>query len=195
LTPSDLETIYASFLEEAHRLRAVYSSKIALLVGIETDFITPRDLEGLSRLLERESARIDYIVGSLHHVNEIPIDFDKLTFDRALASLAEEGEDASSSMTRLLHTYLDSQHALLATVQPEVIGHFDLIRLYHPTLSLKAHPGVWAKVERNVRLGVEYGALFELNAAAFRKGWDEAYPAWDVLEVGRSCSVVLSLLC
>ena len=71
-----------------------------------------------------------------------------------------------------------------------MIGHFDLVRLWNPELKFTDHEGVWEKVERNVKFAIGYGGMFELNAAAFRKGWKEAYPAWDVLEVRR-----LVLLC
>jgi len=36
---------------------------------------------------------------------------------------------------------------------------------------------------KNVLYAIEYGALFEVNAAAFRKGWDAAYPGQDVIEM------------
>lgn len=88
-------------------------------------------------------------------------------------------------MTALLHSYFDNQYTLLQKIQPEVIGHFDLVRLWNPALKFTDHEGVWEKVERNVRFAVGYGGMFELNAAAFRKGWKEAYPAWDVLKVSR----------
>jgi histidinol-phosphatase (PHP family) len=38
-------------------------------------------------------------------------------------------------------------------------------------------------IERNIRYAVDYGALFEINTAALRKGWPSPYPAEDVVEV------------
>lgn len=126
---------------------------------------------------------------------EVPIDFDRETFDKALEVCGAHGQEAQeeekaesegkdrTTMTQLLHTYFDNQLILLQRIQPEVIGHFDLIRLWNPKLDFRSYDGAWEKVERNVRYGVGYGALFEVNAASFRKGWEEGYPAWDVLEV------------
>jgi histidinol-phosphatase (PHP family) len=130
-------------------------------------------------------------------VAEVPIDFDKETFDKALAvcgnrgeaeggQLDEEEEEErrkATTMGRLLHTYFDNQLVLFERIRPEVIGHFDLVRLWNPKLDFRSYEGVWDKVERNVRFGIGYGALFEVNAASFRKRWEEGYPAWDVLEV------------
>ena len=46
--------------------------------------------------------------------------------------------------------------------------------------------GVWDKVERNIRYAIGYGALFEANAAAIRKGWTTSYPSREVLRVSRA---------
>ena len=53
-----------------------------LLVGLETEHITPDDLDHLDALLSRYRGKIEYLVGSVHHVNELPIDFDRATFDK-----------------------------------------------------------------------------------------------------------------
>lgn len=193
---------YESFLTEAARLRALYIPKgLSLLVGIESDYITARDLAGLGAYLAR--SEIDYAVGSVHHVCEVPIDFDRATWLRAVATAASPAgspldADADAADPRLapgytpstaalapfLAAYLDAQYALLQAHQPEVVGHLDLCLLYTPGVSLKdAGAAVWSKVERNVRFAVGYGALFEANAAAVRKGWASSYPGPDVLDV------------
>ncbi|CED82750.1 EB [Phaffia rhodozyma] len=199
LSPTALHEIYLSFLDEAHRLRAIYSSEITLLIGIETDLITPLDLTGLSALLEAQASRIDYVVGSLHHVHQIPIDFDEPTFLHAVRSCVPSGSDPDTvtedeRIVDLIEAYLDGQFELMRTIRPEVIGHFDLIKLWNPSWSLRTlgKGSIWSKVKRNVKEAVDYGALFELNAAAFRKGWNEAYPSWEILELvvsakGRLC--------
>lgn len=68
-------------------------------------------------------------------------------------------------------------------LEPEVIGHFDLCRLYYPDTDFLSFPEVWSRIERNVDFAVGYGALFEVNASAFRKGWSTAYPGVEVFDV------------
>lgn len=167
---------FEDFLEEAHRLKAEYSSQIALLVGLETEFITRPDLDYLDALLARLGPRVEYVVGSIHHVNAIPIDFDLPTFDKALQSVA-------SDMERFLCAYFDSQYELLQRFHPEIVGHFDLCRLYNPGLRFADYPHAHEKMEKNIKYAVEYGALFEASAAAFKKHWDTGYPGKDVVEV------------
>ena len=184
-------TQFQAFLDEAHRLRDVYSSSLRLLVGLETEHISTLDINGLSRLLEVHKGRIDYIVGSVHHVNGIPIDFDFDTYRRCLDNIplpahvtdSMEADQGQERLGLFLDMYFDAQFELLNNFHPELIGHIDLCRLYTPDLRLRAFPRAWAKLERNVKFAIAYGALFEANAAAFRKGWHTAYPGDDVAEV------------
>ncbi|KAN0103571.1 histidinol phosphate phosphatase H [Russula decolorans] len=186
-----LMTQFEAFLDEAHRLRDDYASVLRLLVGLETENISALDIDGLSKLLVVHKGRIDYIVGSVHHVNGVPIDFDFETYQRCLDNIplpvhAADLTDADQRLERLgifLDMYFDAQFELLNKFHPEVIGHFDLCRLYTPDLRLRTFPHAWDKLERNIRFAIDYGALFEVNAAAFRKGWRTAYPGDDVAEL------------
>ncbi|TDL20698.1 histidinol-phosphatase [Rickenella mellea] len=183
----DLELQFDAFLVEAHRLKDKYASRITLLVGCETEFITETDLTGLESLLQRHGTRIEYLVGSVHHVNGVPIDFDKETFEKLLSSFeadcAKDPGPDTTEMEKVMSIYFDAQFELLQRFHPEVIGHFDLCRLYYPSLALSAYPSIVEKIKRNISCAVEYGALFEINAAAFRKGWRTAYPGTDVTQI------------
>lgn len=204
LTPNDLEKAYAAFLLEAQRLRPLHP-ELSLLIGIECDAITPLDASGLSRLLENPV--IDYVVGSVHHVRGVSVDFDRPTWLRAVRAavrgvdettmarvggelvlaagdedpkLAEGYVPTEEEQRVFLEAYLDAQYDMMRAHEPEVVGHFDLALLWTPEVSLMP---VWGKIERNVKFAVGYGALFEANAAALRKGWKTSYPSPDVLKV------------
>ncbi|KAF8128963.1 Polymerase/histidinol phosphatase-like protein [Boletus edulis] len=144
------------------------------------------DLENLSTLLSEHPGRIEYIVGSIHHVNAIPIDFDHTSFKMALRScsptevpVAEMNATAQCRMDNFLSNYLDAHYRLLERFRPEIIGHLDLCRLYNPNLRFSEFPNAWSKIKT------------KLNAAALRKGWQTPYPgegcrcsAWLILELG-----------
>ena len=182
----NLLSTFKAFIVEARRLQSLYSDRIELLVGLETEYIIGDDMAKLESLVE-EVGGIDYIVGSVHHVAEVPIDFDQPHFQHALDTVAASAglvsSDVNAQHEQLCVRYLDSQYNLLTKLQPTVVGHFDLCRLYRPDFSLKDNSEVWSRVERNVAYAVSYGALFEANAAAFRKGWHSAYPGPDVAKV------------
>ncbi|WFD32746.1 histidinol-phosphatase [Malassezia sp. CBS 17886] len=216
VTPRSLADTFTAYLQEARRLQDAYATSerpMAVLVGCETEnIVSPGTIDALITTLgaasgDRERLRpgargpahpcaanvppppcigegvVDYLVGSVHHVHGTPIDFDRATFQAALA-----GSDSGAARTALLHAYLDAQYEVLDRLRPEVIGHFDLFRLFAPdvpwfppqdTVDGRATE---EKLMRNIRFAASYGALFEANSAAFRKGWHgETYPGRYVL--------------
>ena len=209
LTPELLLDQYEAFLREAIKLRDRFSHQIALLIGIETDWITDLDSQGTTGLLSKHP-EIDYVVGSVHHLKGVPIDFDRSTWIRAIdacvtgetsSSMRAEGgkvvriendisdpkqaeayEPTGAELEAYFVGYFEAQYDMLRAHQPDVIGHFDLCRLYTPNLSLKSYPSAWDLVRRNVEYGISYGALFEANSSAFRKGWKTSYPSREILD-------------
>ena len=175
---------FEGYIDEAHRLQLAYQDKITLLVGLETEYITSADLDNLEKLLERHGEKIEYIVGSVHHVHGIPIDLDLATFQSCLEGF--HGETKHNRMEEFLCAYFDAQYVVLEKFRPDIVGHIDLCRLYNPRLLFSDYPRAEEKLERNIRFAADYGALFEASAAPFRKGWDTAYPGKDALEVGPS---------
>ena len=202
LTPDALRATFQKYLATARKLQEEYAlNSLQVLVGCETENITsPGTLDYLTEVLGSDASTmpelvgagvVDYIVGSLHHTNAIPIDFDRETFDRSVASFQNSDCTLTDAHLRLVHQYLDDQMEVLQRLKPEVVGHFDLFRLFTPHFRLEA-PEVWGKVERNVQFAIGYGALFECNAAAFRKGWNTSYPGKEILDLilakgGRLC--------
>lgn len=166
----------AAFYAEASRLRQKYASQIRVLIGFETDWIRPESLQ----LIETSLSRLPFelIVGSVHHVHTIPIDYDSDMYQEARRI-------AGGSDEKLFEDYFDSQYDMLQRLQPPVVGHFDLIRLKSddPNGSFAAYPGVWERIERNLRFVAGYGGILELNSAALRKGMTEPYPKAEICRV------------
>ncbi|KAJ1840596.1 hypothetical protein LPJ73_006377, partial [Coemansia sp. RSA 2703] len=69
---------------------------------------------------------------------------------------------------------------------PEVVGHFDLVRIFHPYDDGVADPlcesdEVRRLAVRNIEYAIGYGAIFEINTRAWKKGLRDAYPQRDML--------------
>lgn len=197
LTPQGLVDIFCQYLEHARQVQEKERciGGLKMLVGCETENIqTPYSVDYLRKVLGNIAGEtddvpppyvgagaIDYMVGSVHHVHSVPIDFDKPTFEKALA--ASGGHNPHHA---LANTYLDLQYEVMQRLRPEVIGHADLYRLFSPAQAWHSDD-LYYKLDRNIRYAVSYGALFEANSAAFRKGWKgETYPGREVL--GRICA-------
>ncbi|KAI8630668.1 histidinol-phosphatase [Xylariaceae sp. FL1651] len=147
---------HAAYLEEALRLQALYAPQISLLIGFEGEWLRPAYRELVGELAAHPA--IDYFIGSLHHVNGVPIDYDKEYYARAMASVksssallangttpptntavktattegeGEKGnaEEVEAGEEKMYERYYDQQYEMLTALRPRVVGHFDLIRL------------------------------------------------------------------
>ncbi|KAF8463994.1 Polymerase/histidinol phosphatase-like protein [Kalaharituber pfeilii] len=176
ITIFDLGRMFADYYAAALHLRDQYAQNIHILVGFEIDYIRPSSVQLIQRL--QQDYKFDLFVGSVHHVNSIPIDFDKKMY-------IEAQESCGGTEELLFQAYFDAQLEMLVQLEPPIVAHFDLIRLFSDNSDLDLHlwPHVWEKVERNVQYIVDYGGLFELNSASFRKGWNEPYPRRDICEL------------
>lgn len=195
-TKDDLTHNFAKYLVHARdvqkRLKA--AGKMQVLVGFEVEGIDLPHIE-YAKTFQKHT---DMCVGSVHYVHGIPIDFDQALWLKA--------REAAGGTTRSLYKdYFDLQFQVLTFMKPEVVGHFDLIRLFDPNdvdpktgkntsdIVLSTDwPEVFAAMERNIKYTIAYGGLFELNSSAIRKGWPTPYPRKDVAELiiklgGRFC--------
>lgn len=215
--PKELLATFMNYLSEARKCSEYWENKsgkrIQVLVGAETENVDGRNyntLDFLDQVLRDDKGwKVEYLVGSVHHVQSVPIDFDKETFNKALEQFMEPHCDTNENESyrtiaahlKLMCGYLDAQLSVMERFQPEIIGHFDLCRLFLPQtpmtlagrhrVSDDQHTqtlleAVDKRVRRNIDFAIEYGALFELNSASVRKGWSTPYPGSDILEVSRS---------
>lgn len=206
-TPAELILTFEKYYMHAQKIKKEINEKRKLaisqptdhkripqiLVGFECESLSDSYFEHVENLQKLHS--FDLVVGSVHHVHSIPIDFDQEKWNMAAEysiskkSKNNEGIDVKEGHRALFNDYFDLQYRLLQRITPTVIGHFDLIRLFSPKEYLtsgfieKEWPEVWAKIVRNVEYSIGYGALFELNSSAVRKGWDTPYPGPDIAKI------------
>ncbi|KAH0437353.1 histidinol-phosphatase [Colletotrichum camelliae] len=164
-----------AYLAEAQRLREKYAAHIDLLIGFEGEWYRP-SYGPFIRSLAAHPA-VDYFIGSLHHVNAVPIDYSREMYVDAM-------ETAGGCEERMYERYYDQQHEMLTALEPKVVGHFDLIRLMSedPARDVRKWKGVWERVVRNLEVVKGYGGLLECNSSALRKGLAEPYPCRIIAE-------------
>jgi len=172
LTAQKMYDRFRQYMTNIRELQAEYAPRFSVLAGFETEGYT-----GAICFAEklREQFQPDYIVGSLHHVNDIPIDYTPAVYRQAA--------EVAGGTEALYCDYFDRQHELIRRLRPEVVGHFDLIRIFDP--DYPAHlrlPGVRERIERNLLLIRELDLIMDLNVRAYYKGMDEPYISRPVLE-------------
>ncbi|UNI16624.1 Histidinol-phosphatase [Purpureocillium takamizusanense] len=182
---------HEAYLVEAQRLQAKYAAQLHILVGFEAEFIRPSYAPHVLALAA--DPRVDYFVGSLHHVHGHPIDYGPDAYAAAVLAAKNkeedrptprDGENVEDEETTLWEDYYDQQRDMLLSLRPRVVGHFDLIRLLakDPARDPRAWSGVWERVLRNLAIVKEQGGWLECNTAALRKGLAEPYPCRAIAE-------------
>ena len=178
-TTESLLERFAEYNSVARLLQSKYRDSIQILVGFETECYT-----GYVAHVESLRSRFqpDYIVGSVHHVRDTVIDGSQQLYAQAIEKVG--GIDA------LFCEYFDQQYELLGVLKPEVVGHFDLIRMHDKGYlqRLEIH-AIKARVRRNLEKIKELGSILDFNVRAFEKGGTEPYVSRSILEMALDLGV------
>jgi histidinol-phosphatase (PHP family) len=171
LTAAAMTERFGRYMDEARRLQRLYADRIDVLVGFETE-ATPGAITLAEQLIGQYAP--DYIVGSVHHVEGIPFDYSEAEYRRAVEALG--------SMEALYCAYFDRQHELIERLKPQVVGHFDLIRLFDPMYRRNLmYQEVLKRIKRNLELIRDLGLILDYNVAALKKGAFEPYLSRPIL--------------
>jgi histidinol-phosphatase (PHP family) len=175
---------FAAYFETARVLQQSLqqrASRTQIHVGFEAEAYPDYEpwLEGLI-----EEFRPDYIVGSVHHVHEIPFDTCLEDYERAA--------QRAGGLVELYCDYFDAQFAMLQRFRPAVVGHFDLIRLLDPDYPDRwRERRIWERIERNLRLVRELDLILDFNVRALAKGQSEPYISGPILERARELGIAV----
>ncbi|CAO3572643.1 unnamed protein product [Mortierella alpina] len=220
-----LETEYfdAQSIPLVQRLRQTRAIPAAAVTTASTTTTISSGTEGLNNINNNNNnnslgvvslPQVQYIVGSLHHVHNIPLDFSQELYLKALDVVGQ------GSWETLFREYFNTQFEMLQGLEPEVVGHLDLVRIFFGAIKGHQHghghahvhdqeqeqgqgidtndnrltEELWTLVKRNVDFVIAYGGLFELNSRAWKKGLADAYPQRDILEyiLSRNGRITLS---
>lgn len=159
------------YMAEARRLQADYADQIEILVGFETEDTTGA-IDLAQQLVEKYAP--DYIVGSVHHIEDIPFDYSEEAYQQAV--------DRCGSMEALYCRYFDRQYELIQQLKPQVVGHFDLIRIFDTVYRRDLlFQSVQKKIQRNLDLIKALDLTLDFNVAALKKGAFEPYISRTIL--------------
>jgi histidinol-phosphatase (PHP family) len=162
---------FANYMATCRELQKNYASQIEIFVGFETEAY--HNYEPFVRHLRREFEP-DYIVGSIHHVDDHPID---VTEQQYLAAAEDLG-----GLDALYCAYFDQQYDLINKLKPAVVGHFDLIRLFDPEYQSRLQQSeILNRMRRNLKRIRDLNLILDFNVSALRKGASEPYPCRPIM--------------
>ncbi len=179
LTARDLDHRFGRYFKELDRLQQVYKDKIRIYKGFETEVVTGSlDLAGQ---LIREY-RPDYIVGSVHHVNDACFDYSRENYE-AIA------RNCGSTKAMYL-AYFDAQFEMIRTLRPFVVGHFDIIRIFDDDYGARlAQPEIQKKIQRNLELIRDLGLVLDYNLRPLARGEKTPYLAPPILDLAKKMDI------
>ncbi len=172
LTSEYLYNRFTLYIEECRRLQKKYRDKITIFVGMEIETYSGYE-EFVENLLE--NFRPDYMVGSVHFVDDIPFDYSREQYDRAAR--------VAGDMETLYCRYFDQQYAMLQLFKPAVVGHFDLIRIHDPDYKVRLQqPEIVSRINRNLQFIKQNDLILDYNLRALLKGAIEPYVSKSILD-------------
>ncbi len=161
-----------------------YAGRIEVLRGFEAEVVPAATYVEDVRALRRRYG-FEYIVGSVHFVDEMPIDVSRVEFQEAASRLG--------GLERLLVRYYDQVAEMVEGLRPEIVGHFDLPRLMSEGHPAHDAPAVVQAADRALEAIARHSALLEVNTAGYRKGLDGPYPTRRIIHRAVDLGIGLTL--
>jgi len=181
LSAVDLYYRFGEYIKTGRRLQRKYADQIELFIAMEAETYA-----GSHAFIDqlKEKFKPDYLVGSLHHVNDHPYDLGPEAYAQAAEALG--------GLDRLYQGYFDQQYEMLKNQRPRVVGHFDLIRIYDPDYRTRLEkPAIKAKILRNLKQIKTMGAILDFNVSALTKGADEPYVTTSILQMAKAMEIAV----
>ncbi len=168
LSINDLARKFGEYTATCAELANEYSDRIEVLLGAEVE-VVPESSFAQNAAALRSEYKLDYLVGSVHWVDEMPFDTSKLDFDKAVAN--------RGCLEPFLLRYYELVGEMIVQVKPEVIGHIDLPRLFCEGAPELESDSVMRAVYTAFEKANAVGCILDLNVGALSKGLATPYPA------------------
>lgn len=183
MAPEQLLTSFREFVTEARQLQEHWQGRMEVLVGMETERLPP-DLWAATMAGLRTELQLDYLVGSVHDIDGICIDF-------AAEATAQLASDLGGTAV-LQARYFDAVADLVTALRPEVVGHLDLIRKFDGPLAQ-----IWPEARPALRRALEaieaVGSALDVNSAPVRRGLGPVYPLPEILNQAQRMGIAVTL--
>lgn len=180
-TAQTMRSRFASYIQTGRELQKKYADTITLFIAMETELYSGYE-KAVRELVDEFNP--DYIVGSIHHVDDIPIDYSRKEYEQAIK--------AAGSIDSLYKRYFDQQYEMLVELKPAVVGHFDLIRIFDEEYGKRlVQPEIMDRIERNLDIIKKYDLILDYNLRALMKGATEPYISKPILRLAHEKKIAV----
>lgn len=180
-SPMDFDPNYRMKLEELplycqmlENIQKKYKDKIQILLGLEVDFIDSRE-----DLIKKEIFQypFDYLIGSVHFLDEWGFDNPEFI-----------GEYAKRNMQECWEKYLYSIKKMAQTGLFQIVGHFDLLKIFGYSPTQKSHQ----YIQKTLEIIKKHEMVLEINASGLRKPIQEQYPSIEILTMAKKIGIQIT---
>lgn len=179
LTASRLNENFKNYFDNLNKLKKKYASEITLFAGMETETYTGYIDHVKNLILQFQP---DYIVGSVHHVDDICFDYSKKEYDTLLHKCGSHG--------LMYEKYFDLQYEMIKVLKPFVVGHFDLITIFDKDYRIRVtRPTIEKKIRRNLELIKSLNLVMDFNLRPLLRGKKEPYITASILKTVKKMGI------
>lgn len=162
----------AFYKKDIFDVRERYKDQIDVLYAFEVDY-----LPGFMDARIVDNKEVDYLIGSVHFINQWGVDHPDSIFDYQHGDVDKIWED-----------YLDTLAAMAKYGKFDIVGHFDLVKIF----KFLPQKDMRSKLESTLKAIKTSGMALEINASGLRKPIGEQYPSLDVLKMAQSFGVPIT---
>ncbi|MFA5906182.1 MAG: histidinol-phosphatase [Desulfobacula sp.] len=181
LTVPDLDKRFEAYFQKLRSLQKQYASKIRIFAGMETETYAGYAAH-IKTLISRFNP--DYIVGSVHHVNDICFDYSREDYERVVA--------LCGSYELMYEKYFDLQQDMILTLKPFVVAHFDLVRIFDPDYEKRLLiPSIREKIIRNLELIKSLNLVLDFNLRPLKRGEKEPYITGSIRKTAKEMGILV----
>ena len=169
-----LEEKFDAYFEALDTLIPQYAGDLEVLRGFEIEVVPASEWVSIMKEY-RDRYKAEYIVGSVHYVDNLSIDSFMPDFEAALEHFG--------GLEPLACAYYERVAEMVYEIQPEIVGHFDLIRKFGHKYGDVDTPAIQSAAITALQEIKLRGGILDVNTAGYRKGLGHPYPApWIVRE-------------
>lgn len=170
----ELHALFDNYARDLETLSEDFNDRLIVLRGFETEAV-PHDSYAETMLGLKEKYRFEFMAGSVHHVYDTIID--------GPPELYAKATEIAGDVERLAIQYYTDLSAMIRSLRPDVVTHFDLIRRNAPNPEAVETSAVREAALAALELAGQHNCILDLNTAGIRKGLGCPYPRpWLVRE-------------
>ncbi len=164
-----------NYLNDIKALRSTFRNKIQIYIGLEVDYIPC--ISGPQHV-EIKKLGLDYTIGSIHFVDSFKngkkwcIDWTPDFFFNGVKNVF------NGNIKNAVLRYFELTREMLENSPPDILGHFDKIRMHNNNFSHFDETENWYKnaVEDLLHLIKKKNVIVEINTRGYYKAGSNLYP-------------------